>query len=70
MARDRFELSPGKPSWVRVFTLEGTIELESTDNETAQLLVEVLNAFVSDIVVSRQQSPPEQITSPSDWLFV
>ena len=67
---ERFELSAGKPNRIRVFTLEGIVELESTDNETAQLLVDVLNAFVSDIVVSRHQSPPREIDAPSDWLFV
>jgi hypothetical protein len=70
MVKELFELSPGKPNWIRVFTLDGTIELESTDDQTAQLLVEVLNAFVSDIVVSRHQSAPAEITSRSDWLFV
>jgi hypothetical protein len=67
---DRFEVSPGKPNWIRVFTLEGIVELESTDNETAQLLVDVLNTFVSDIVVGRHQGPPPEIASRSDWLFV
>ncbi len=70
MANDRFELSPGKPNWVRVFTLEGTIELESTDNQTALLLVEVLNAFVSDIVVDRHQSRSVDIAPTMDWLYV
>jgi hypothetical protein len=68
MAKDRFELSPGKPNWIRVFTLEGIIELEATDNQTAQLLVDVLNAFVSDIVIERYQSP--SVTVASDWLPV
>jgi len=66
--KDRFELSPNKPNWVRAFTLEGIIEFESTDSETANLLVEVLNAFVSDIVVERYQS--EQIAPKVDWLYV
>lgn len=68
MAKGRFELSPGKPSCVRVYTLEGTVEFESTDNQTAGVLVDVLNAFVSDIVVSRHRTP--KMASPSDWLPV
>jgi hypothetical protein len=70
MAKDRFELSPERPNRVRVLTLEGTIELESTDKQTAEVLVDVLNAFVTDIVVSTQRSPSVEIASPSDWLFV
>ena len=68
MAKTHFELSPGKPNWIRVFPLEGIIELEAADNQTALLLVDVLNAFVSDIVIERYQSP--SITVASDWLPV
>ena len=70
MAKDRFELSPGKPNWIRVFTLERIIELESSDNQTAQLLIQVLNAFVSDIVVDRHQSRPVDKPPTLDWLPV
>jgi hypothetical protein len=67
---DRFELSPGKPDWIRVFTLEGIVELESIDNQTAQLLVDVLNAFVSDVVVDRYQNGPMDTPPTLDWLPV
>jgi hypothetical protein len=70
MAKGRFELSLGKPNCVRAFTLEATVELESTDNQTAGVLVDVLNAFVSDIVVSTHEGPSLEIASPSGWLPV
>jgi hypothetical protein len=70
MAKGHFELSPGKPSYVRVSTLEGTIEFESADKQTAEVLVDVLNAFVSDIVVSRHRTPSTEMASSSDWLPV
>jgi len=54
MAKDRFELNPRKPNSVRAFTLEGTIELETPDNKSARALLDVLNSFVSDIVIDRQ----------------
>ena len=68
MAKDRFELSPGKPNWVRAFTLEGIIEFEAGDTETANLLVEVLNAFVTDLLVDRFKS--QGIAPKADWLYV
>jgi hypothetical protein len=57
MAKDLFELSPGKPNSVRAFTLEGTVELETPDNKSARALLDVLNSFVSGIVIERQENP-------------
>jgi len=70
MDNDRFELSPGKPNWVRAFTLEGTIELESPDSQTAEVLLNLLNAFVSDIVIDRHQSRSVEPAPTMDWLYV
>jgi len=70
MANDRFELSPGKSNWVRVFTLEGTIEFESPDSQTAEVLLNLLNVFVSDIVIDRHQSPSAETAPRMDWLYV
>ena len=61
MAKDRFELNPGKPNSVRAFTLEGTLELETPDKKTARALLDVLNSFVTGIVIERQQSPSRDI---------
>ena len=68
MVKTYFELSSGKPNWIRVFPPEAIIEFEAADSQTALLLVDVLNAFVSDIVIERYQSP--SITVASDWLPV
>jgi hypothetical protein len=70
VAKFRFELSPGKPNCVRVFTPEGTIEFEATDTQTAGVLLDVLNAFVSDVVVRRHQGPSMHVAAPMDWLPV
>jgi hypothetical protein len=78
MAKDRFELSPEKPNSVRAFTLEGTIELETPDNRSARALLDVLNSFVSDIVIdtqSRLMETPEPVSdrrsfAPLVWLVL
>jgi len=74
MRMDRFELSPGKSNCVRASTLGGTIELESPDNKTARVLLNVLNSFVSEIVIERDHSPttPEPVPdrrafAPATW---
>ena len=65
MAEDRFELSPGKPNWVRGFTLKGLVEFECRDDRTAEKLLDLLNECVADIVVSRYR-----IESAVEWLAV
>jgi hypothetical protein len=69
-----FELSPGKSNCVRASTLGGTIELESPDNKTARVLLNVLNSFVSDIVIERhhRRTTPEPVPdrrafAPATW---
>jgi len=69
MAKDRFELSPGKANCVRALTLEGAIEFEAPDSQTAQVLLSLLNAFVSDIVIDRYESQSVGVIA-SDWLWV
>ena len=76
MAKDRFELNPRKPNSVRAFTLEGTIELETPDDKSARALLDVLNSFVSDIVIDRQgrsmdigpeRVPHSRAIAPAIW---
>jgi hypothetical protein len=71
-----FELCPEKSNCVRASTLGGTIQLESPDNKTARVLLNVLNSFVSDIVIDRQSRstdttpervPHSQAIAPSIW---
>ena len=77
MAKDRFELSPEKLNSVRAFTLEGIVELETPDNKSARALLDVLNSYVSDVLIERQQSqsrdtkpepvPERRAFAPSIW---
>ena len=69
MAKFRFELSPGKPNCVRASARDGTIEFESPDHQTAQVLLNLLNSFVSDIAIDRRQSRSMDIGT-ADWLYV
>ena len=50
--------------------LEGTIEFEATDTQTAGVVLDVLNAFVSDVVVRRHQGLSMHVAAPMDWLPV
>jgi hypothetical protein len=78
MAKDRFELNPEKPNSVRAFTLEGIVELETPDNKSARALLDVLNSFVSDVVIDRQGRSSEtrepvlgrRSFSPLVWLVL
>ena len=74
MRDGRFELCPEKSTCVRASTLGGTIELESRDNKTARVLLNVLNSFVSELVIDRQSRsmdttpvPHSQTIAPSIW---
>ena len=76
MHKDHFELNPRKPNSVRAFTVEGTIELETPDSKSARALLDVVNSFVSDIVIDRQtrsmNTTPEHVPhsrsiAPSIW---
>jgi len=65
MSTDRFELCPGKPNWIRGFTLKGLVEFECPDGQVAETLRDLLNVCVLNIVVSRYRSE-----SALEWLPV
>ena len=65
MATKRFELCQGKPHWIRGFALNGLVEFECRDDQTAEKLLDFLNECVAVFVISRYRSE-----SALEWLPV